>query len=69
MQKESTTEQSEPGGCALTITMPIHVTFDPQPDITAYELAQVLGYQGRLLYKSDWDAMSEGVKRHFTKME
>ena len=47
--------------------------FEPLPDITVYELAQIVGYLGGYTsprnginaYKHTWQAMSDDLKRHF----
>ena len=44
------------------------VVFDPQPDITAFELAEILRrvlQMTRERYTMRWEAMPEGLRRHF----
>ena len=52
--------------------MVIHATFEPQPDITAYELALIVskGFgnfmnQMTRFEQAKWDALDPSLKRHF----
>jgi len=51
--------------------MVIHATFEPQPDITAYELALIVSKTfGSLMNRirfdqAKWDALDPTLKRHF----
>jgi hypothetical protein len=52
-------------GAFRTITQPIDCWFDPQPDITAFELARILPYltsrhQG--IYEADWQALGAATR-------
>ncbi len=58
---------------ATTITLPsaieayVTARFDPQPDITAYELAQLFPYiNGAPLREADWVALGE-KQRHLKR--
>lgn len=52
----------------LRIQQPIHATFEPQADITAYELARILcDVHGQALYEADWQALGSSVTRHFIR--
>lgn len=50
------------------------IYFDPQPDISAFELATVVSRISRMvairygveIQKSQWDAMPDGIKRHWS---
>lgn len=47
------------------LRMPMSVTFSPQPDITAYELAMLLPYllSNHGIYAEDWAELGT-MKRH-----
>ncbi len=48
---------------------PLHCIFEPEPDITAYELAMVLKCAvNRILYEDEWDALPEW-KRHIRRLD
>jgi hypothetical protein len=50
-----------------TIAQPISVSFDPQPDITAYELAKLLPhFHGQPIYESDWASLGQ-LQRHLKR--
>lgn len=59
-------------GCLIyknTIEEPISASFEPQADITAFELAQMLPYfSGKPMFPRDWKALG-GMQRHFKKRE
>ena len=45
----------------------VSCSFDPKPDITAYELAVLLPYfHGRQMTESDWDSLGE-MQRHLKR--
>lgn len=57
--------------------MAIHIEarFEPQPDITAYELAIIVqklaGYRHDVIRFTDaqWNNLDEAIKRHFVKSD
>jgi hypothetical protein len=51
----------------VTIARPFMGLWRPLPDITTYELAQAvpLFTVGHLMTHSDFEALPEGVRRHF----
>ena len=49
--------------------LPLRVLWKPQKDITVYELALALRYYGIPIYQNTWDAMPEGVRRHFFRTD
>ncbi len=51
------------------IKKPVHYSYQPLPDITTWELAQVIHTNmkvqfGRYLTQEEYDALPAGVKRH-----
>lgn len=47
------------------------LSYDPQPDITAYELSQLIPYIapfGRLMFEEDWKAIGTAA-RHIKRTE
>lgn len=52
------------GGDEMTILQPFCFRFEPEPDITAYELARLMPYlTGTPIYQSTYDAMGS-ERRH-----
>lgn len=50
------------------IVLPVQAKFKAQPDITAFELAQVLPYLfGKPMYEAEWDALGT-AQRHWTRL-
>jgi hypothetical protein len=50
-----------------TIELPLSAKFEPETDITAYELAKLLPYlMGEPLYRKKWEEMPPEVQRHLT---
>lgn len=49
--------------------MPIDFNFNPQPDITAYELARLLPYLfGKMyIYEGEWETFDPALKKHLKK--
>lgn len=61
---------SIPGAKTVKFRMPLTLLFKPLPDITAFELANVVivyftCLNGYPYYQEDFDKLDEGVKRHF----
>lgn len=55
--------------CEYVIERPVVASFEPQQDITAYELATLLPYLfGKALYQSDWDSLG-AAQRHMKRHE
>lgn len=51
----------------VEIRRTISVTFDPMPDITAYELAIILPFfHGRWMHEDDWNALG-AAQRHLQR--
>lgn len=47
----------------------IQAQYKPLPDITAFELAQLLPYLvGRHMTEADWDALGDRVTRHLERV-
>lgn len=46
-----------------TIQIPLQIEWNPQEDITAFELALCLNYHGRHVFS--FEVIDERVKRHF----
>lgn len=52
----------------------IRALYNPQSDITAYELAQIVAFgqvsptYPRTFSQAQWDALPAGVKRHFRQV-
>lgn len=65
---DGVSEFALPGGWVIgSIRPPISCTFQPQPDITAFELASILQYfHGRPMLESDWTALG-AMQRHFVR--
>ena len=56
-------------GTRFRAVSPISCSFEPLPDITAYELAQILPYcHGRIMWESDWEALGS-AQRHLKRMD
>lgn len=47
---------------------PIGVRLEPKEDITAYELALLLQFMHASIYRSTFDALPPGVKRHLVEV-
>ncbi len=55
-------------GSAGIIETPLNCVFQPQPDITAFELATLLPYiMSGGLYKSTWERLGTSVTRHLKR--
>jgi hypothetical protein len=51
-----------------SIRQPVTCSYEPQPDITVFELATLLPYMlGRPLYQEDWDKLGEAT-RHLKRL-
>lgn len=57
-------------GCIQWVTVrPVSARFEPQPDITAYELAQLLPFVvGRSMWEADWSALGT-AQRHLRRTD
>lgn len=57
-------------GCIQWATVrPVYARFEPQLDITAYELAQILPFvMGRSMWEKDWEALGV-VQRHLRRTD
>jgi hypothetical protein len=58
----------------FSFTEYVHVNYNPQPDITAYELSQILGIVLRLnagygMTRLEYNNLSEGIRRHILLAE
>ena len=47
---------------------PLYMDFTPQPDLTAYELAQIFMIHEYPKFEEDWIALGT-LQRHFTRRE
>ena len=55
-------------GLPMAIKPPISCSYEPQPDITAFELAVLLPYTlGKSLYQEDWDKLGDAT-RHLKRV-
>lgn len=50
------------------VELPLNMYFEPKEDITAYELALLLPFMHGPLYRSTFDALPPGVKRHLVEV-
>jgi hypothetical protein len=55
----------DPRRSFMDLGKPIWITFSPQPDITAYELAQILMLHDYPYFEADWAALGT-LQRHFS---
>lgn len=55
---------------SIALSQPISASFEPQPDITAYELARLLPYlSSRMpLYEGGWEALGS-ANRHLRRYD
>jgi len=52
----------------LQLPQPINCIYNPQPDITAYELAQIIPYLlNKTMLKEDWDKLGN-ITRHLKRL-
>lgn len=57
-----------PSGYFVVSPQYITCTYNPQPDITAYELAQIIPYfHGKSMTANDWESLGP-VTRHLKKI-
>ncbi len=54
---------------SLPVLQPVTARYAPKPDITAWELAQILpGLFGKPIYEAEWAALGS-VTRHFERLD
>ncbi len=57
------------GAHKMLVKQPVTARFKPLPDITAWELAQILpGLFGKAIYEEDWVALGS-TTRHFERLD
>jgi len=51
--------------------MVIHATFEPQPDITAYEVAEILTWISaeQRFSEQEWKELKANIIRHFKRLD
>ena len=53
----------------MRVCYPLNVVYQPQQDITTWELARVVVYVGKPMYDYVWEELEPEVKRHFRLLE